>query len=363
MRSSIIPQHGKQEARDDMALGRSTKGRATLTEIAAVAKVSVATVSNVANGRWHLMSPATRERVETVMRALNYRPNEGARSLRLAQRRSIGLIIVDDSPTFLADPMNTNILAGFSNFLSVNGFGLLLSGVRHNAIDDAHLIRRDQTDALCVIPSGTAVERRRLYRRLKDTGQPILVFQDEAPDFLTDALSVRQDDRTAGTLVAGRVVDRGARRLVLLVPSQQWPAMSARQAGIEDVVARTDGAVRFDIVVCGSESMADTQTAIARYVDREGLPDVFMGGNDQMAIAAITWAVDRHLTVPKDIRVTGFNGFDFADYVRPRLTTVTSPAYEMGRTGAALLLRRLSEGSFAERHRMLDVTLRVGDSD
>jgi LacI family transcriptional regulator len=99
------------------------KARVTLTDIAAAAHVSVTTASNVANGRLELMSAPTRDRVEAVMRELNYRPDEGARSLRLAQRRAIGLIIVDDSPRFLADPMNTNILAGFSNYLSVNGFG------------------------------------------------------------------------------------------------------------------------------------------------------------------------------------------------------------------------------------------------
>jgi transcriptional regulator with XRE-family HTH domain len=144
------------------------KARVTLTDIAAAAHVSVTTASNVANGRLELMSAPTRDRVEAVMRELNYRPDEGARSLRLAQRRAIGLIIVDDSPRFLADPMNTNILAGFSNYLSVNGFGLLLAGIRLAAID-AHLLRRDQTDALCVIPSGAAAERRRLYLRLKET--------------------------------------------------------------------------------------------------------------------------------------------------------------------------------------------------
>jgi LacI family transcriptional regulator len=103
--------------------------------------------------------------------------------------------------------------------------------------------------------------------------------------------------------------------------------------------------------------------AIGRYVDREGLPDVFMGGNDQMAIAAQTWAVDRHLSIPRDVRVTGFNGFDFAQYVRPRLTTVLSPAYEMGKQGAVLLLKRLSKGAFDQSSLLLDVSLQPGDSD
>jgi DNA-binding LacI/PurR family transcriptional regulator len=341
----------------------ANKARATLARIAAEANVSVTTASNVANGRLELMSAATRERVEATMRELKYRPNEGARSLRLSQRRAIGLIVVDDSPRFLADPMNTNILAGFSNSLSVNGFGLLLAGIPQAAVDDAHLLRRDQTDALCVIASGGSAERRRLYLRLKETGQPILIFQDDAPGFLADALSVRQNDRHAGKLIATRVIERGARHLVLLTPSQQWPALMEREEGIRAVVKASRADMRFEIVVCGSEGIADTQLAIGRYVDREGLPDVFLGGNDQMAIAALTWALDRHLSIPADLKVTGFNGFDFSQYIRPRLTTISSPAYEMGKQGAACLLKRLHKGKFEQSRLLLDVALQPGESD
>ena len=75
------------------------------------------------------------------------------------------------------------------------------------------------------------------------------------------------------------------------------------------------------------------------------------------------WALDRHVSVPGDLRVTGFNGFEFAQYVRPRLTTVVSPAYEMGKRGAALLLERLSGPAFAETDLLFEVTLQPGDSD
>ena len=98
------------------------KARVTLMDIASAAGVSATTVSNVANGRLELMSAATRVRVEAAIRELNYRPNEGARNLRLSQSGAIGLIIVDESPRFLADPMTSNIVAGMSNHLSANGY-------------------------------------------------------------------------------------------------------------------------------------------------------------------------------------------------------------------------------------------------
>lgn len=337
------------------------KSRTTLMEIAKAANVSATTVSNVVNGRLDLMSDDTRKRVEAVIQERNYRPNEGARNLRLSQRRAVGLIVIHDSPTFLADPMITNIVAGMSNYLGVNGYGLLLTGSRNAAVDGAQMLRRDQTDAICVIPSGSEGERRILYNLLADTGQPILIFQDKAPDFLSDALSVRQDDFSAGQLIGERLIERGARRLAFLTPTQSWPAMASRQAGLEQVAAAAGAELQ--IVTAVSERLEDTQIAMGRHIDRMGLPDVFVGGNDQMAIAALTWALDRNLSVPRDIRIAGFNGFDFSSYVRPTLTTVKSQAYEMGKQGAAALLARLNGGKFAQSELVFPVELRAGASD
>lgn len=337
------------------------KSRSTLMEIAKAANVSATTVSNVVNGRLHLMSDDTRRRVEAIIQERNYRPNEGARNLRLSQRRTVGLIVIHESPSFLADPMITNIVAGISNYLGVNGYGLLLTGIRNAAIDGAQMLRRDQTDALCIIPSGSVAERRALYHLLRDTGQPILVFQDKAPDYLQDTLSIRQDDLGAGELIAERIIARGARKLAFLTPAQNWPAMASRQQGVRQV-AEHHG-VPLDIIMSASESVPDTQTAIDRYVDRSGLPEAFVGGNDQMAIAALTWAQDRKLTVPGDVRVVGFNGFDFASYVRPVLTTVKSQAYEMGKQGATQLLRRFANGRFDTAELLFPVDLQAGDSD
>lgn len=335
--------------------------RVTLRDIARRAGVSMTTVSNVVNGRLELMSEATRERVATAIRELNYRPNAGARNLRLSQSGAIGLIVVDELPRFLADPMTSNILAGISNYLSGNGYGLLVTGIRKAAVADLHLLRRDQTDGLCIMASGTQQERRTLYRQFEDTGQPIVIFQDQVPDFMADTLSIRQDDHKAGELLAERLIQRGARRLTLLVPAQSWPAMAERQAGVM-AVAQRHGA-QLDTVTCGSEEIADTQLAIARYVERNGLPDALLGGNDQMGCAALTWAQDRNFAVPGDVRVTGCNGFAFIDYVRPRLTSIASPAYEMGKQGATMLLARLSEGRFKQREMLFDVTLVPGGSD
>lgn len=337
------------------------RARSTLMEIARAANVSTTTVSNVVNGRLHLMSDETRRRVEKIIQQQNYRPNEEARNLRLSQRRTVGLIVVGDSPLFLADPMITNIVAGMSNYLGVNGYSLLITGITHAAVESAQMLRRDQTDGICLFPSGPASERLRLFNLLRPLGQPIVVFQDRVPDDMPDAVSVRQDDRKAGQLVVERLHARGVRRIAFMSPAQNWSALAEREAGARDVAAAKG--IAFETVISGSESVADTQTAMSRYAERAGLPDAVIGGNDQMAIAVLNWAADRNLRIPHDLKVTGFNGFDFAGLARPELTTVVSPAYDIGRRGAELVVQRLRDGRFADRDVVFDVALKAGASD
>lgn len=83
----------------------------------------------------------------------------------------------------------------------------------------------------------------------------------------------------------------------------------------------------------------------------------------QMAIAAINWALNRNLRVPQDLKVVGFNGFTFSDLARPPLTTVLSPAYDIGLRGAELMVRRLKQGRFGGRDVVFDVELRARGSD
>jgi len=334
--------------------------RATLMDVAKAANVSVTTVSNLVNGRLHLMSEETRHRIEAAIRTQNYRPNQEARNLRLAERRTVGLIVVDDSPTYLADPMTTNIVAGLSNTLGVNGYSLLITGLPHAAVGGALMLRRQQTDAICVFPSGPVAERRRLYQQLGNLTQPVVAFQDKAPAEMQDTFSIFQDDRKAGRLIGERALQRGARRILFLMPAQSWPALVSRQEGIEEAVAAQ---AVVDVPICDSESAADTRLAMERYMERHKMPDMVIGGNDQMAISAMNWALDRQFAVPGDLRFAGFNGFEVFGYARPALTTIVSPAYEMGRRGAEALIERLASGSFPAQSQLFDVALREGGSD
>lgn len=336
--------------------------RVTVVDVAREAGVSPMTVSNVVNGRHRLMSEATRREVEAAIDRLGYRPHVTGRSLRLDRRFAIGIVIVDQSPTFLADPFITQLVAGLSNFLGEQGYGLVVQGIAADRLADAPLIQRHETDGLCVLLSGPEERRRNMLELFGSLNQPLVVFQEPVPEHIRDAISIRQDDHSGAFALARGLLARGVRSILFLKPAQDWPAIDERERGIRAAIARQRARIRFTAVNCGADAFEAVQATLAGHVERHGLPGAVMGGNDQIGIAALQWLRGQGHAVPKDVRVTGFNAFDAWRYSDPVLTTVVSPAYEMGRRGGAALLSRLQGKGFAERAILLPVTPQPGGS-
>jgi LacI family transcriptional regulator len=92
------------------------------------------------------------------------------------------------------------------------------------------------------------------------------------------------------------------------------------------------------------------------------VPDAFLGGNDQLGIAAIQTLGQMGVRVPDGVVVTGFNAFEIWQYSMPTLTTVESPAHQMGVQAAAEMVHRLRGGKFRRPEVLFPVRLRIGGS-
>jgi LacI family transcriptional regulator len=333
----------------------------TLKDVAQRARVSVTTVSNVINGKFYHVTEKTRARVQGVIDDLGYKTSLPGRSLRLSRRFTIGLIVIDPSPTFIADPYTTFLVAGLSNTLSRKGYGLLLQGTTLAELPGVLMLRHSLVDGICLFPSGTARQRRAIYEKLARHREPLVIIQDAVSMAMGDVLSIRQDDAGGAALLAERLVKNGCRKLVFLTGAHRWPAFDAREKGVLAAVRKAPG-VSCTVVRAGGEQVEAIEVALADHVRRFGLPDGILGGNDQLALIAQSWLANQGRKVPGEVKVTGFNAFDFARYARPRLTTIRSPAYALGELAATALLERLEKGAFAQSRIVLPVSLEEGDS-
>lgn len=321
--------------------------RVTLRDVAREAGTTTMTVSNVLNGRSDQVGADTARRVLAASDRLGYRPLAAARQLRAAKRMAIGVVIVDPSPYYLSDPFTAAMLAGLNEALARAGYSLILRGAPAPALADVPMLRHVECDGMCLVASGPARERKRILARVASLAVPVVVIQDEAGP--GDLCSVMLDDSGGAEAVASHLAAAGPRRVAMLVPGVEWPAMERREAAVRKIFPRVE------VLRCANESFEATQATLAAHIDAAGPPDALIGGNDRMALAALRLFAARGISVPERVRVTGFNGLENHHYAQPPLTTVFSPAFRLGETAADALVRRLAEGEFEFRRRVLPV--------
>jgi LacI family transcriptional regulator len=340
----------------------SAARRTTLKDVAALSGVSPMTVSNVINGRMKGYNAETRDRVLTAAKRMNYRPDIAARSLRTDRRNAVGMLVVHDTSAFLTDPYIHTLLDGLCAGLNQHGYSMVLHGLSANEVGSAPLVRQRHGDGLCILMAGAFRAESRLAETLLSLGQPVVLFQQSVAEVPDDVCVLRQDDFDGGYRLCRHLIERGARRIAVVMPRPEWLAMNARLEGVRAAVSDSDTSTEIDLVTAIDETSVATQAALSGYLAEGHHFDAVIAGNDQMAIAVYRMLKARGIRVPADVRLTGFNGFSLHDHFEAKLTTMRSPAFEIGMLGALYLVRRIESGSFAVRSVLLPVDFVPGET-
>ncbi len=330
-----------------------------MKDVAADAGVSLQTVSNFVNGRLEQMSTPTQQRVEEVMQRLGYRPNNTAQSLRSARTRTLGFLVLDEHRAFLADPLTSLLIAGVGDVARAHHFGILVQGAQPGDAEDellAPLLER-RIDGAFVLLSGDPDVRVQYVDRLRDLGKDFVLFDEVISD--STLLSVRAAERDGGCRLTTHLLERGHSRIAFVAAGVPWAVVEQRFLGYCDAlagagIARVAELERFEVHGYQPEGAAEV---VRKLLALDDAPTAIICGSDLLALAAIRCIRDSGHEVPGSVAVAGFDDFDFSALVEPALTTVAVPAYEMGRTAARMLIRRLEGDDPQLRHAVFGVDL------
>jgi LacI family transcriptional regulator, galactose operon repressor len=338
---------------------RKKLARATLSDVAKAAGVSVMTVSNFVHAK--PVRIKTRKLVEAAIARLNYRPNVSARSLRLAEEYSVGIVIADSDPAYLNDPFISRLVSGLSNYLSSLDYTLDVQGVAPERFENATILSKVGNEALCAILCGPQSIRREHFDYLNRLGQPVVVFREAFQPPGPNMAVVGQDDLSGGRQLGRHLLERRLKSVLFVRASLSWCAVEQREKGLRSVLAAASPAVEVKTLISPSERFDDVHQVVKDQLAKR-LPGAIVAATDSMAAAALKACESAGLKVPKDLMLAGFNGFDVWRLTSPTLTTVMSPAYELGRTAGELLLERLKTGKFSRRTVVLPVRLQPAES-
>ncbi|HXA29480.1 MAG TPA: LacI family DNA-binding transcriptional regulator [Candidatus Angelobacter sp.] len=296
-----------------------------LRDVAALAKVSVATASRALSGDPRISAP-TRRRVERVAARLEYRVNPLARGLSLRRSLTVGLVVGD-----LTNPFFAELARGVDARLQEAGYASFIADLGGEASRQRELAQRlvdRHVDGLLVtVPHDPEVMGRR--------DVPVVAI-----DRYDGVASVSGDNLSGGRLAAEHLLDAGYRRIGLLYADPDVSPVRDRRSGFAGALAAAGRPL---------QRRLDTRCRSLRYDDaftcglellRRGADAVF-AIDDVMAAAVIAAALELGLSVPEDVGVVGYDDTPMAAWRTLSLTSVDQRTEEMGRAAADMLLHRI----------------------
>jgi LacI family transcriptional regulator len=302
----------------------------SITDVAKAAGFSIATVSRVLNGSDYPLSEETRLKVLEVAKQMGYRPNLIARSLRLEQTYTVGIIVEN-----ILSPFTPAIIRGIHDRLMEFDYLSIILNSDSDVTAEADAIERlgmRQIDGIVFVESHirSSVEVSALINK------PHLFVHR-----LFNSLGVNSvvpDDRYGARLAVKHLVRLGHRRIAYINGPEGWDATANRLTGYgEELLA---SGIEYDpaLVYQGDWQVQSGYRAAQQLLALPQRPTAVFAANDLMALGVIYAAQEVGLDVPNDIALVGYDDRDFTGFMRPALTTIQMPCEKLGRVAADSLL-------------------------
>jgi len=305
--------------------------RATISEIAREAGVSVPTVSKVLNGHAHVAAE-TRARVEEIIAKRDYARRPAKR------KQKAGL--VDLVFPGLGSEWALEIIEGVERVAQDAGYGTVVSSLNLDGSRIrpwlANLAERKSDGLLMAVYQLDAKQ----IQRVKSLGIPVVLIDpvgQPGPDLTT----VGAANWEGGYSATEHLLQLGHKRIAMIGGREDLQCSSAREDGYVSALRRAGVALDPALIVPGDFSMEAGEAAARKLLELPDRPTAIFTGNDGQALGAYRAARAAGLRIPEDLSIIGFDDIPAAEWVEPGLTTIRQPVVQMAETAMRALLRHL----------------------
>ena len=326
----------------------------TLKDVAAIAGVSVKTVSNVVNG-YDFVKADNRRRVEEALAATGYRPNIGARNLRRGRTGFVALVVPD-----LAIPYFGELAALVISAARQRDWNVLIEqtqGVRERERASLAGLGPHMIDGAIVSPEALQAGD---FDQLAP-GLPVVLLGEHAVDLELDHVGI--DNVLAARNAVDHLVGLGRNRIAAIGENRRRGTAALRMAGYRAALHAAGLPAPDDLVAAADTyHRRDGADAMRRLLARPEPPDAVFCFNDLLAVGALRAVVEAGLRVPEDVAVVGFDGSEEGAYSLPSLTTIAPDKAAIASAAVDLLHRDDADDPPPPQDVMTSFTLEIRES-
>lgn len=327
--------------------------RITIKEVAAKARVSIATVSNVFSGR-KPVNADLQERVKQAARELSYEVDRAASQLRSGQARVVGVLVPD-----LDDVFFTSLVSQLEVMAQKDGYDIIIASSR----DDLRLEQSRLRTLLAWRPSGLIAVpcSDAVPEVLKgEIGRLPMVFADRVPPTGSMVDTVAVDNREAGEIASRYLLALGHREIVLAASSLAISPIRERIRGASELIQAETGQAP-TVVELGSNAERGTELFL-HWLERHARPSAVIALTNVTTLSTLSALARLRIDIPDPISVIGFDDYPWMSARKTGLTAIRQPVEEIATAAWEQLRRRMSGDQAATRTMVLNTSLRARDS-
>ncbi|MFP7255956.1 catabolite control protein A [Terribacillus goriensis] len=317
----------------------------TIYDVAREANVSMATVSRVVNGNPNV-KPATRKKVLSTIEQLGYRPNAVARGLASKRTTTVGAIIPDISSIFFSE-----LARGIEDIATMYKYNMILSNSDQNPDKELTLFNsmlEKQVDGIVFMGGKISDE---LLQQFDKSPVPIVIAA--TGQGTGEIPNVAIDYEQAAYEATKLLVDHNHKHPAFVAGTAEAETNNQKYKGYLRAVTENNGEVKQEYIVKANNTYNSGLEAAKQLADLADRPSAVFVSSDEMALGVIHGFQDNGLRVPEDIEVVGYDNTRLATMVRPTLSTVVQPTYDIGAVAMRLLTKLMNKEEVSEKNVIL----------
>ncbi len=338
--------------------------RITIKDVANKAGVSVSTVSRVLNGRNYV----DKEKKETIMSAiseLNYVPNALAQNLGSQKAGTIGVLALRGSQQAFSNPYFSEVIRGISSVMEKENVQILLNNFESMEQEIENCIRlakSGRVDGFILLSS--RIHDDLIVELMKNEIDFVLigrVIENTIPNH-EEVYYINTDNIKSSVEAVSHLIEKGAAKIGIITAPGKFVVSEDRYLGYRQALMMHGLKFEERFCVNGGYTVKDAKMAVNKLLDQSPDIDSIFATDDMKAAVAIHEINERGLSVPDDILVIGHGDFEIAELVKPRLSTIRVPVFELGEQAAKVLLQIMDKNFPEEKGCMIDTKLIIRGS-
>jgi LacI family transcriptional regulator len=264
----------------------------------------------------------------------------------------LGLIISD-----ITNPFFTAVVRGAEDQAQLAGYSVVLANADEDVAKETRYLEVAAAEQLAGVLLSPASPRRTSIEVLVERGIPVVTIDRRLIAAPVDSVTI--DNHSAARKAGQHLIAQGCRRVGLVAGPVQTTTGASRLAGYRAALRAAGRTVDPSLVAYADFRAEGGYAATRRLLQQRQPPDGLLFSNNLMTIGGLKAIAEAGLAIPDDIAIVGFDDAIWTTALRPPLTVVAQPTYEIGQTAAQLLLRRIEGEKFPPRRVVLRAELIV----